>query len=153
MPRARTAALPYENATTGKRALAEMEKILRDVGASKFAHAEDFDGGDITVAFVVHKQPISLKVSARGYAAAWLKRHPYTWRMRITEVEHARRALALGRVATWSILRDWLKAQVAAIEAGLLTWDEAFLAQTVLPGGETVMQRVKATQMLRIGRE
>ena len=39
--------LPYENASTGKAALAGMQKLLQQFGASSFGCMEDFDAGEV----------------------------------------------------------------------------------------------------------
>ena len=43
--------LPYENATSGKNAIQEMQKLLRTFGASSFGVMEDFEKGDVIVQF------------------------------------------------------------------------------------------------------
>ena len=43
--------LPYENATTGKRALDEIQKVLRAYDCTKFATGEDFETGVVFVQF------------------------------------------------------------------------------------------------------
>ncbi|WP_168356280.1 hypothetical protein [Lysobacter enzymogenes] len=50
-----------------------------------------------------------LRASARGYAAAWFRAHPYGRRIKATKREHEMRALSTGGVAVYSILRDWVK--------------------------------------------
>ena len=40
-------ALPYENATSGRRAIDEMQKILREFGAAAFGTMENFDAGKV----------------------------------------------------------------------------------------------------------
>jgi hypothetical protein len=65
---------------------------------------------------------VQIEASFEGYAAAWLRHHPYSPRMRITQAEYERRALEKGRVAVWSICRDLIKGQITAIETGILTF-------------------------------
>ena len=43
--------LPYENATSGKSALDDMQKLLRGFGTSSFGCLEDFDKGEVLVQF------------------------------------------------------------------------------------------------------
>lgn len=140
--------LPYENATAGRSAIVEMEKVLKRFGAGSFGAMEDFGRGEVIVQFEWRGRRVSLKASIKGYAAAWLKENPWRPTMRTTRPDYEARALARGNIAVWSILRDWLKAQVVAIEIGLLSFDGAFLSALVLPSGETVMERIEATNML-----
>jgi hypothetical protein len=77
-------ALPYENATSGERAVKGMQKILRAFGCSSFGHMIDFANGELLVQFRYRDYPVSVKASVNGYAAAWLKKNPYSSRMRCT---------------------------------------------------------------------
>lgn len=112
-------AVPYENARSGKAALADMQKILQGFGASSFGCMENFDKGEVIVQFRWRERSVTIRASGKGYAAAWLRRHPHTARMRGTKLDHERRALHLGRTAVWSILRDWIKGQITAVEVGM----------------------------------
>lgn len=142
--------LPYENATSGKAAVDDMQKILRAFGASSFGVMEDFDRGEVIVQFQWRERQVTIKASSRGYAAAWLRHHPYGERMRATKIEHERRALAIGQIAVYSILRDWIKGQTTAVEVGILSFEGAFLGQILLPNGQTVLERIAATDMLAL---
>lgn len=92
--------------------------------------------------------PVSVKASIKGYAAAWLKEHPWSSRTRCNRVQHERKALDVASVAVYSILRDWIKGQIMAIETGVLSFEGAFLGQIMLPSGQTVMEQVTQTGML-----
>lgn len=132
-------ALPYENTTAGEKALGEIQKILRGFGCSSFGSMIDDEAGEVLVQFKYRNTPVSVKASIRGYAAAWLKEHPYGGRTRCTRTQHERKALDIASVAVYSILRDWIKGQVAAIETGVLSFEGAFLGQIMLPTGRTVL--------------
>ena len=66
--------LPYENATSGKAAVNDMQKILQSFGAASFGHMEDFDKGEVIVQFRWRDRSVTIRASAKGYAAAWLRR-------------------------------------------------------------------------------
>ena len=70
--------------------------------------------------------------------------------MKVSRIEHERRALEIGEMAVWSILRDWIKGQVTAIEVGILSFEGAFLGQILLANGESVLDRVISTQLLQL---
>jgi hypothetical protein len=141
--------LAYENATSGKNALNEIQRILRDFGAKSFGSMENFDTGELLVQFEYRDRKISVKASAKGYAAAWLKHHPWSNRMRCSQFEHERKAVNQGMISVYSILRDWIKGQVTAIETGILSFEGAFLGQILLPTGKTVMEEIEQhTQLL-----
>jgi hypothetical protein len=140
--------LPYENATSGERALGEMQKLLRGFGCSKFGSMSDDVAQEILVQFEYRGRPVSVKASIRGYAAAWLKQHPHSYRAKCSKTDHERKAMNIASVAVYSILRDWIKGQVTAIETGILTFEGAFLGQILLPSGRTVLEHATESKML-----
>lgn len=141
-------ALPYENSTSGNNAINEIQKILRSFGCTKFGTGEDFETGDVFIQFEHHGRQVMLKASARGYAAAWLKAHPFGPRVRGSRAEHEAKALKIGGVAVYSILRDWVKAQVTAVEVGMMTFEAALLSHILLPSGLSVIEHVQQQKLL-----
>jgi len=141
-------ALPYSNASSGQKAMMEIQKILRGFGCTRFASGEDFESGEIFVQFEHHGRPVILKASAKGYAAAWLKENPYTSRRKNTRDDHETKALEIGSTAVYSILRDWIKGQVTAIEIGIMSFDAAFLSHIMLPSGKRVIDEIEEKKML-----
>jgi len=141
-------ALPYATATSGQKALDDIRKTIQSFGCSKFAPLEDFETGEVTIQFEYRGRMVQVTASAKGYAAAWLKEKPWTTRMRKTRSEHERAALDQGHIAIWSMLRDWIKGQLTAVETGILSFDAAFLGQILLPDGNTVHQRIEDKGML-----
>lgn len=141
-------ALPYENATSGTNAINDIRKMLQAFGCAKFASGEDFATGQLFVQFEHRGRMIDLRASARGYAAAWLKAHPYSPRVRASRDQHEARALQVGSVAVYSILRDWVKGQITAVEIGMMTFEAAFLSHMLLPSGLSVIEHVQAEKML-----
>jgi hypothetical protein len=146
--RPRTNSLPYENATTGKAAIAEMERVLRAFGAGRFGAMDDYDKAEVMVQFTWRNRDVTIRASGKGYAALWLKRHPWSYGMRTARVEYERRALQQGQVSSWSILRDWIKGQITAVETGIMSFEGAFLSTIMLPSGETVLERIEQEAVL-----
>lgn len=140
--------LPYENATSGERALGEIQKLLRGFGCNKFGSMIDDGEGTVLVQFEYRGRSISVKASIKGYAAAWLKEHPFGSRTRATPAQHQRKAMDIASVAVYSILRDWIKGQITAIETGILTFEGAFLGQIMLPSGKTILDHVDQQKLL-----
>lgn len=136
--------LPYSDATGNKAlAMAQIEKVLTKFGCTRLGVMDDYEKGEITLRFEYRGMTISIKASARGYANAWLKENPYSYRTRCTKVEHERKALEKGQRAVYSIVRDWIKGQITAVESGILSFENAFLGQIMLPGGGTVFDMAK----------
>jgi len=140
--------LPYENTTSGERAIQDVQKILQKFGCSSFGQMMDWEESTLLVQFKFRGLPVSVKASVNGYAAAWLKEHPYTSRTRGSEVEHERKAKQIAGVAVYSILRDWIKGQIMAVETGILSFEGAFLGQILLPSGKTVLERMVHENLL-----
>lgn len=140
--------LPYSSATSGQRAIDDIRKTVQAFGCSKFAPMEDFATGEVTVQFEYRGRMVQVTASAKGYASALLREKPYTHRMRKSRAQHEADALKQGQIAVWSILRDWIKGQITAIETGVLSFDAAFLGQILLPDGRTIHDRVAQSDML-----
>lgn len=140
--------LPYENSSSGAKALEEIQKILQSFGCASFGHMTNFEKGTLIVQFQYRETPISVEASFNGWAKAYLEKNPYTSRKHCTRKEWEQKALDQGKIATYSILRDWIKGQVTAIECGILSFQGAFLGQILLPSGETVLDKVKSNKLI-----
>lgn len=142
--------LPYERATSGTKALDDIQKILTSFGCQRFGTMTDNAIGEILVQFTYRGRDISVKASIKGYAKAWLDEHPYTsfGVNRCTREKHESKAMAQAQISTCSILRDWIKGQITAIEVGLLTFEGAFLGQILLSTGKSVLQTVEEQSLL-----
>ena len=140
--------LPYEKATSGQSAMKEAQRILQGFGASSFGYMENFGDGTLTVQFEYRTRQIQIKANAKGYAMAWLKQNPYTNRMKVSADQHKDRAYKKGQTAVYSILRDWIKGQITAVEVGILSFEGAFLGQILLPNGLTVLDQVQENKLL-----
>jgi hypothetical protein len=141
--------LAYENATSGDRALSEIQKFLTRFGCARFGTMTDNEVGELIVQFSYRGRDVTVRASFRGYAAAWLKEHPFTHRTRGSQASHERKAMEQAQVSVCSVLRDWIKGQITAIETGILTFEGAFLGQILIPGsGKTVLEHIENAQVL-----
>jgi len=142
--------LPYENATSGDKALADIQKILNSFGCQQFGSMVDNEAKEIRIFFKWKNRQVSLSASMAGYAAAWLRHHPYSSRTRCSRAEHERKAVSTANTAVYSMLRDWVKGQVTAVEVGILSFEGAFLGQILLPSGLTVLEHAKTSNLLAL---
>ncbi|HEY8357016.1 MAG TPA: hypothetical protein VIL30_06100 [Ramlibacter sp.] len=140
--------LPYENATSGAGAIEDIRKVLTRFGCDRFGTMTDNTIGELIVQFTYRGRDVTVRASFKGYAAAWLAEHPYTNRTRGTEAKHNARAVDQAQVSVCSVLRDWIKGQVTAVEVGILTFEGAFLGQILLPNGKTVLEQALTAGML-----
>jgi hypothetical protein len=146
--------IPYERCTGGDQALNEAAKILAKFGCQSFGHMIDAERGCTIVQFKFQGHQVSLEASWKGYAAAWLKAHPYNASARSNRGRawYEAQALELGKRAVCSCLRDWIKGQVTAVECGVMSFGAVFMPHMLLPTGERVIDRVTGPDgLLRLG--
>ena len=144
----RASTLPYEAATSGEKALIEMQRTLAKFGCQSFGTMTDAERGCTIVQFRHRGRVVSLEASWKGYAAAWLKLHPYGLRTRGTRQDHEQKALKQAHTSVCSLLRDWVKGQVTAIECGVLDFEAAFLPHMLTNDGTRVVDRARANNLL-----
>lgn len=140
--------LPYEDSTSGDKALTELQRALEKFGCQSFGTMIDNERQAVIVAFKWRDRSIQLEASWKGYAAAWLKVHPYKYHYTKTKQQHDQRALEQGRQSVCSILRDWVKGQTMAIECGIMGFDAVFMPYMLLPTGERVIDKVEKMELL-----
>jgi hypothetical protein len=140
--------LPYENATSGRRALEEIEKILVRFGATRFGTMTDTEKREVIVQFTYRGREILLRASVAGYAAAYLKAHPGRGLYGQAAIKNERKALEQAQISVCSILRDWIKGQITAVEVGALSFEGAFLGSILLGTGKTVLDTIESQKLL-----
>ncbi len=140
--------IPYSTATSGDKALLELQRTLAKFGCQSFGTMTDAERGVTIVQFKWRNRAVSLEASWKGYAAAWLKDNPYTHRTRGTRQEHDAKALEQARTSVCSVLRDWVKGQITAVECGVMSFEAAFMPHMLLPSGERLIDRVSADKLL-----
>lgn len=137
-----TATVPYESATSGDAARSEITKILRRFGCSSIGFMDDFDKKEILLAFEHRGNRVQLRASAKGWAALYLKAHPWTSRMRSSRAQHEARSVEQGLIATNSILRDWVKGQVTAVECGIMSFSAVFMPYMLAADGRPMIEHM-----------
>lgn len=140
--------IPYANTSSGERAMTDIQKLLMHFGCNKFGHWIDNEKGSVTVQFEYRGRSVQIEASAKGWAAMYLREEPWSYRRTLDKVQYERKALAQGSIAVYSMLRDWIKGQVTAVESGILTFEGAFLGQIMLPSGRTVLQHMEHEKLL-----
>lgn len=128
-------AIPYASATSGAKARDEITRVLQRFGCESVGFMDEFDTHTLILAFKWRGRNITLRASAQGWAAAYLRENPYTPRRNGTKAQYENRWLQQGMIAINSILRDWVKGQVTAIETGILSFDHVFMPHVMLPDG------------------
>ena len=134
--------VPYAAATTGVKAREEITKILRRFGCESIGFMDDFEQHEILLAFKHRGRQVQLRASAKGWAQMWLKENPHTYRMRHSKQEYEASALVQGHIAVNSVLRDWVKGSVTAVECGILSFEAVFLPFMITHDGRPLIEKV-----------
>ena len=137
--------IPYENATSGAKARDEIMKILRKFGCESVGFMDDFEKQEVVLAFRHRGRAVQLRASAKGWAQMYLKQFKRGREGRYDKALHQ------GLVAVNSILRDWIKGQVTAVECGVLSFEAVFLPYMLTSDGRPVIDRVLDMKMLPPG--
>lgn len=140
--------IPYATASSGDKALMELQRTLGKFGCQCFGTMTDAEKGETIVQFRWRNRDVSLRASWKGYAAAWLKDKPYSNRMRGTRQQYEQVALKQAQMSVCSVLRDWVKGQITAVECGIMSFEAAFMPHMLLSTGERVIDRVQAQGIL-----
>ena len=60
-----------------------------------------------------------------------------------TRQQHEQEALQQGHLAVSSILRDWIKGQITAVECGILSFEAVFMPHMLTNDGRPLLERVQ----------
>ena len=133
---------------SGRRAREEVLKILRHFGCEKLGFMDDDANHEVVLYFEHRGRQVQLRASAKGWAQMFLKQQPWGYRHRSSKQEYEQAALRQGHVAVDSILRDWIKGQVTAIECGLLSFEAVFMPFMLTADGRSLVERVNEAGLL-----
>lgn len=119
------------------RSLVEIERVLQRAGAGRFAMTKDYESGRCAVAFEVGRLPFRLEIPLPDRDSV--------------EFTHtaAGRERGAGQVADvydkevrrrYRVMLIAIKAKAELVATGCSTWEREFLADLLLPNGETVSE-------------
>jgi hypothetical protein len=145
--------VPYSSATSGSAARAEIVALLQRFRCESVGFMDDFAENTVLLQFTHRGRPIQIKASAKGWAALYLRDQPWTARHRTSKAIYEANALRQGLIAVNSILRDWVKGQVTAVECGAVSFDAVFMPFMLLPGGKTILERAQEHNLLPAPRD
>jgi hypothetical protein len=91
-----------------RKARAEIVKMLQGVGCEQVGFMDNFDDCSVLLAFTHRGRQVQLRASARGWAAMYLKKNPWSSQRRVSRPQWERAALDQRLIAVNSILRDWV---------------------------------------------
>lgn len=139
---------PYASASSGAAARDEITKMLRRFGCESVGFMDDFEHYEVLLAFKHRGRPMQLRASAKGWAAIYLKENPWSRRRSGSKHDWEQKALRQGLIAVNSILRDWVKGQVMAVECGLLSFEAVFMPYMLTADGRTLIEKVTSLDLL-----
>ena len=122
-----------ETSVAPERSRAEIERTLSRYGAGAFGYA--WEGQRAMIEFKMNNRRIRILLLMPTLRAFY---QTPTGRLR-TEAG-ARDACEQAIRQRWRALALYVKAKCEAIEAGIVSFEDAWLAHTVLPSGETVAE-------------
>ena len=139
--------VPYATANA-QSARAEITRILKNFGCESIGFMDDFGDHSVLLAFKHRGRAVQLKASAGGWASMWLKQNPWNSRRRDSRQAYEQAALEQGQKAVNSILRDWIKGQVTAVECGILSFEGVFLPYMLTHDGRPLIERLDVGKLL-----
>lgn len=134
--------VPYAQASSGTAARDEVERILQRFGCTKIGWMNEYEKHAVILYFEHRGRQVQLRASAEGWAAMYLREEPWSNRRSLDKAAYHHKALLQGMVAVNSILRDWVKGMVTAIECGMFDFDTGFLPHMITKDGRTVAEVV-----------
>lgn len=140
--------IPYAGATSGHKAREEITRLLQRFGCDSVGFMDEFSDQSVLLAFVHRGRPVQLRASAKGWAQMFLKEQPWSSRMRKSRADYERDAIKQGMIAINSILRDWVKGQVTAVECGVLSFEAIFIPYMLTTDGVSVLERMTQQGLL-----
>lgn len=116
---------------------AEIERTLRRYGCDEFGYMSSRD--QAVILFTLHSRRVKFVLPLPG---AEDEEFNVTATGRVRSSSAAAEAWEQAVRQRWRALALCVKAKLEAVEAGIETYDQAFLAHFVLPSGETVSERI-----------
>jgi hypothetical protein len=134
--------IPYASATSGMKARDEITKMLQQFGCDSVGFMDNFEDKSVLLAFRHRGRQVQLKASAQGWANLWLKQNPWSGQRRLNKHDYEEAALNQGLVAVNSLLRDWVKGQITAVECGILSFEAVFMPHMLTDDGRPLVERM-----------
>ncbi len=124
---AATTSVPIE------RTVADLQRLLRRYGAGRIGQIWEGDGCAAQIAFEMNNRRCRFTVTTPD-----IKDFKYTPSGRYRDNDQQKKAWEQAKRQRWRALLLLIQAKLEAIESGEATFDNEFLAYTLLPSGQTV---------------
>jgi hypothetical protein len=130
------ALLNYTTEIAAEKTVGEIQRKLAQAGASQVLHGYDASGNLSELSFRIKTQfgEMAFRLPANIESVeAILTRHFRSGRSRFVSREHATKV-------AWRILKNWVEAQLALLQTGMVTVEQAFLPYAQNDKGQTVYE-------------
>lgn len=130
------ALLNYTTSISAEKTVGEIQSKLAKAGAHQILHEYDGFGNVAALSFRINTRfgNVAFRLPSNiGAVEAILKKQ--FGRGRYTDIEQATRV-------GWRILKDWVEAQLALIETGMVTIEQVFLPYAQDSKGQTVYESI-----------
>ena len=133
----------FSTSVTARKSLGEIMQMLATGGARQVLIDHNANGEPASLAFRIKDMAFKLPVYPEAVADT-LRRDGAPPRYRTPEQV---------RNIAWRIVRDWLRAQLALIDSGMVSLDEIMLPYALTTGGLTALERYRDGTLLLEGPE
>ncbi len=95
------------------------------------------------------REPVALAFELNGYSYRLPCRHEAVTKLLVRDRNVPPRLSTpeQGLKVAWRILKDWVEAQVAIIQSGMVQVEEVFMPYQVLSNGQTFYEEYKLKQL------
>ncbi len=139
--------VPYAHASSGAAAREEISKVLSRFGCESVGFMDDFAEKSVILAFKHRGRPVQLRASAKGWAAMYLRANPDGPRT-MNKAAWEQAALEQGFIAVNSVLRDWVKGQITAVETGIMSFEAVFFSHMLTNDGRPLIEAIASANLL-----
>lgn len=115
-----------------------IQQLLVQFGAERFALIQDWKGGRLAVQFSYRGYPVEFGVDMHQVAQTQLLAKPWNAKRRCSKVVYERAIEEKAGKVAMRILAHHLKAALIAVEYGLVSFEDVFLAKFLCKNGQTV---------------
>ena len=133
--------LNYSTSISAEKTSAEIQMILSRVGAQAILSEFNDDGVMCSMSFRIRNIFFKLPININGVYSVILRDKKIPKRLKIHE--------QAARVA-WRIVKDWIEAQAAIIQAGQAELVQIFLPYAQSKDGKTLYETIKENEFKQI---
>jgi hypothetical protein len=130
--------LNYTTQIAAEKTVGEIQRKLAQSGATQVLHGYDHAGNLNELSFRIKTQfgMMSFRMPANIEAVEAILLRQFKSRARYTSRDHATKV-------AWRILKDWIEAQLALLQTGMVTIEQAFLPYMQNSEGVTLYEALR----------